>query len=123
VSDLSHRWIPILVFDLEMVDTACHHSIQHYVFLEHGATGHHCIARHVVKERENMAKPDDVPRVAYTVPEFCEAHRLSLSMYYKLKKARQGPCEGHAGTKVIITFESAAAWRKRIEKPCATAAE
>lgn len=57
----------------------------------------------------------DVPRVAYTVPEFCAAHRVSLSMYYKMRAAGKGPREGHAGTKVIITHESAANWREKIE--------
>jgi hypothetical protein len=52
----------------------------------------------------------DVPHVAYTIPEFCAAHRLSLSMYYKLRTANAGPRESHAGNKNLITFENAAAW-------------
>ena len=58
----------------------------------------------------------DVPRVAYTIAEFCASHRLSLSMYYKMQKAGTGPRESHAGSKVIITLANAAAWLKQIEE-------
>ena len=57
-----------------------------------------------------------VPRVAYTIAEFCASHRLSLSMYYKLKKAGNGPRESHTGSKVIISLVNAAAWLKQIEE-------
>jgi hypothetical protein len=57
-----------------------------------------------------------VPRAAYTIPEFCEAHRISESMYYKGRDAGVGPREGRMLTKVIISFESAADWRREIEK-------
>ena len=58
----------------------------------------------------------NVPRVAYTIAEFCASHRLSLSMYYKMQKAGTGPRESHAGSKVIITLANAAAWLKQIEE-------
>lgn len=61
-------------------------------------------------------KAPDVPRVAYTIPEFCASHRLSLSMYYKMRVAGKGPRESHAGSKVIITLPNAAAWLKQIEE-------
>jgi hypothetical protein len=39
-----------------------------------GVTGH----------KNNIAKPD-VPRAAYTIPEFCITHRMSERMYYKIR--------------------------------------
>ena len=66
----------------------------------------------------NLAAPEkpQVPRAAYTIPEFCQAHRISESMYYKSREAGVGPREGRILTKVIISFESAADWRRDIEK-------
>ena len=60
-------------------------------------------------------KAPDTQRLAYTVAEFCAAHRISLSMYYKMRAAGTGPREGRAGTKYIISFANAAAWLKKIE--------
>jgi len=48
---------------------------------------------------------------AYTVAEFCTAHRVSRSMLYKMWRAGTGPRIKHVGTKILITAESAAAWR------------
>lgn len=73
------------------------------------------MARQQVAETKPIAEVPRVARVAYTVPEFCEAHRLSLSMYYKLRLNKKGPRESHAGSKVTISFDNAAAWRKQIE--------
>jgi hypothetical protein len=56
-----------------------------------------------------------VERAAYNIREFCEAHRISESMYYKLRSLGLGPREARANTKVFITNESAAAWRKQRE--------
>jgi len=64
-----------------------------------------------------LPEKPQIPRVAYTIPEFCEAHRISESMYYKSREAGVGPREGRVLTKVIISFESAADWRRDIEKP------
>jgi hypothetical protein len=69
-----------------------------------------------------MARPEvtgrriaPVQRAAYSIREFCEAHRLSESMYYKLREAGLGPREARALKKVIITFEAAADWRRERE--------
>ncbi len=67
------------------------------------------------------AGPTTVEREAYTVPEFCEAHRISLSAYYELKKAGRGPRELDAG-RLIITKEAAADWRRAGEAEATTAA-
>jgi hypothetical protein len=58
-----------------------------------------------------------VERAAYTIPEFCDAHRISRAHYYNLKKLGQGPDEARAGDRtVIITLEAAARWRRQREK-------
>src|SRR5262249_39737467 len=46
-----------------------------------------------------------------SVREFCLAHRLSISMYFKLKAQGRGPRETAVGSRRYITFEDAAKWR------------
>jgi hypothetical protein len=50
-------------------------------------------------------------RAAYTVDEFCDAHRISRSKLYELWAAGIGPRFIQIGTKKIISIEAAAAWR------------
>ena len=58
------------------------------------------------------------PRLALSIPEFCEAHRISEGLYYKLKKQGKGPREMKVGARTLITFESAAEWcRTRENQP------
>ena len=57
------------------------------------------------------------PRLALSIPEFCEAHGISEGFFYKLKKQGEGPREMKVGTRTLITFESAAEWRRTREKP------
>ena len=52
-----------------------------------------------------------VPPAWYSVREFCLAHRLSISMYFKLKAQGCGPRETAVGSRRYITFEDAAKWR------------
>src|SRR5262249_28372490 len=51
-----------------------------------------------------------VPPAWYSVREFCLAHRLSISMYFKLKAQGRGPRETAVGSRRYITFEDAAKW-------------
>jgi hypothetical protein len=69
-------------------------------------------------EPDSSAKPKatpirgpPVPPAWYSVREFCLAHRLSISMYFKLKADERGPREIAVGSRRYITFEDAAAWR------------
>ncbi|MEH2475683.1 hypothetical protein V1281_003142 [Nitrobacteraceae bacterium AZCC 2161] len=57
----------------------------------------------------------DVPRAAFTIKEFCAAHRISEAMYFKLRTAGLGPREMRALRKVIISVEAAADWRRERE--------
>lgn len=53
------------------------------------------------------------PTHAFSIQEFCDAHRISKSQYYELKRLGLGPAETRLLDKIIITQESAAAWRRR----------
>jgi predicted DNA-binding transcriptional regulator AlpA len=55
------------------------------------------------------------PRLALSISEFCEAHGISEGLFYKLKKQGKGPREMKVGARTLITFESAAEWRRRWE--------
>lgn len=56
---------------------------------------------------------------AFTVREFCDAHRISLAFFYKMKSEGWGPREMHAGSRVLISFEAAAEWRRAREAAAA----
>jgi len=60
--------------------------------------------------------PRPTPRLALSIPEFCEAHGISEGFYYKLKKQGEGPREMKVGARTLITLESAAEWRRTREK-------
>jgi hypothetical protein len=47
---------------------------------------------------------------AYSVAEFCKRHRISVQLFYKLKD--QMPVAFRVGTRVLISKEAAAAWRR-----------
>ncbi len=55
------------------------------------------------------------PKAAYSVPEFCEAHRISRTLFYALRKEGQGPVVMKVAGRTIISRESAAEWRRRME--------
>jgi hypothetical protein len=57
------------------------------------------------------SRPAEVPRASYTVSEFCVAHRISESFYYKIRLLGLGPRERRTLGKVTISFEAAAEWR------------
>lgn len=72
------------------------------------------MARPEITERS----PDNpVRHAAYTIPEFCDAHRISEAFYYKARAAGQGPRERRILKKVIITEEAAAEWREAQTAP------
>jgi hypothetical protein len=64
------------------------------------------------------------PRAAFTVPEFCEAHRISQAKYYEMKKEGWGPIEMEVGRRRLISYEAASVWRRERETAVSsTAAE
>jgi hypothetical protein len=52
---------------------------------------------------------------AYTIKEFCRAHRISEGLYYKMQNAGEGPRVMEVGTRRLISQEAAAAWRRARE--------
>ncbi|MGV7212498.1 helix-turn-helix transcriptional regulator [Bradyrhizobium sp. UFLA05-112] len=59
--------------------------------------------------------PLPTPRLALSIPEFCKAHGISEGFFYKLKKQGEGPREMKVGARTLISFESAAEWRRARE--------
>lgn len=55
------------------------------------------------------------PTHAFTVEEFCDAHRISKARYYELKLEGLAPEEMVIGRRRIISFEAAERWRKQRE--------
>jgi hypothetical protein len=79
--------------------------------------------------RSNVTKPTyerpmprgpPPPRAAFTVPEFCEAHRISQAKYYEMKKEGWGPVEMEVGRRRLISYEAASVWRRERELGTAT---
>ena len=72
----------------------------------------------VPKPRHELPMPRGPrpPRAAFTVPEFCEAHRISVAKYYEMKKEGWGPVEMEVGRRRLISYEAAIRWRRQREK-------
>jgi hypothetical protein len=51
---------------------------------------------------------------AYSVDEFCARHRISVQLFYKNRQ--QMPRTFRVGTRVLISKEAAAAWRRQREQ-------
>jgi hypothetical protein len=49
---------------------------------------------------------------AYSIEEFCRRNSISRGTYYNMKDAGSGPKEKRAMGRVLITKESALAWRQ-----------
>ena len=66
-----------------------------------------------------MVEPTNPTPAAYTVPEFCIAHRVGRTALYKLWGEGKGPRRFQIGTgrssKVLISVEAAADWRRERE--------
>lgn len=73
---------------------------------------------HIDRRRHRPMKEikvnDTVDKAAFSVTEFCKMHGFSKSEYYNLRKRGQGPEELRIGTRVLVTVESAADWRRRL---------
>lgn len=51
----------------------------------------------------------------YTITEFIDAHKISRTHFYLLRKENQGPRMMKVGRKNLISAEAAAEWRRRME--------
>lgn len=70
--------------------------------------------------KRNPAAPDQEdatpkvppPKLAMSIPEFCEAHGFSTALFFKLKRKGLTPRTMKVGTRTLISLEAAAAWRE-----------
>jgi hypothetical protein len=53
---------------------------------------------------------------SYSIDEFCQAERISRSLYYKLRRLGQGPREMTMGRAKRISSEARAEWRRAREQ-------
>ena len=58
-------------------------------------------------------------RDAFSIPEHCQRHGISVSFYHKEKAAGRGPREMRIGTRILISKEAAAEWRRECERASA----
>ena len=56
---------------------------------------------------------------AFTIKEFCAQHRISVAFYYVLRHRGEAPVEMHVGSRVLVSYEAAADWRRAREAPAA----
>jgi hypothetical protein len=56
-----------------------------------------------------------IPPAVLTVPEFCEAHRISRWLFYSLQRKGLGPRLMRAGGRTLISVDAAADWRRNLE--------
>ena len=59
--------------------------------------------------------PNTTHKHTYTIPQFCDGHNVSRTHFYALLKEGKGPRLMKVGRRSLISVESAAAWRKRME--------
>jgi hypothetical protein len=60
------------------------------------------------------------PRAAFTIGEFCDAHRISPAKYFVMKREGWGPVEMSVGRRRLISYEAASVWRRQREQAAAT---
>jgi len=60
---------------------------------------------------------------AFTVLEFCSAHRISRALFYILLRNGRGPRLLKAGRRTLVTADAAADWRRRMEAATAQAGQ
>ena len=51
---------------------------------------------------------------AFSIAEFCRRHGISVQLFYKFKA--EMPATFRVGTRVLISREAAAAWRRERER-------
>jgi len=58
---------------------------------------------------------DDAPG-AFSVDEFCDAFRISVPMFYKLRSLGLGPDTFLCGNRRLISYEAAGVWHRARER-------
>jgi hypothetical protein len=73
------------------------------------------------KTKAQLAKDSSIPPAAYSIAEFCIAHRISVDFYFRLQRDGLGPKVMRIGGRTIISNEAAFAWRRAREEQLETA--
>ena len=60
-------------------------------------------------------KTESTNPLAFSIQSFCKAHSISRAMFYKLLNQGKAPRLFRVGIKPMISIESAAEWRARME--------
>ena len=55
------------------------------------------------------------PGEVFTVATFCEAHKISRALFYKLRNEGKAPHTFNIGRRVLISKDAARAWLSRME--------
>ena len=55
-------------------------------------------------------------RAAYSVNDFCKAHGISRSLFYKALKEGWGPTIMKCAGRTLISLEAAEEWRRSLER-------
>ena len=58
----------------------------------------------------------EVDPEAFTIDEFCRAHGFSRAHYFNIQSRGEGPRVMRVGTRVLVSREAAADWRKAREE-------
>jgi hypothetical protein len=57
-----------------------------------------------------------MPTEAYSIAEFCRAHRVSRAFFYVLQKRGEGPTVMKVGKRTLVSNHAAKDWRERMER-------
>lgn len=63
-----------------------------------------------------QTKEEGGKRFAFSVPEFCDSHRISRAKFYAELKNGNGPRIMKVGRRTLISLEAAADWRRAMER-------
>jgi len=74
------------------------------------------------ESRRDRFEAEFPPQAAFSVPEFCSAHRISRALFYIMLREGRGPRVLKARRRTLITAEAAADWRRRMESASAEVA-
>ena len=83
---------------------------------DQGMPSHRALSQAIPSEGSERSWPDVNQPALYTIPEFIKAHRISRGKFYLMCKAGNGPAFVQIGTRRLISFEEAAAWRQKLTK-------
>jgi hypothetical protein len=65
--------------------------------------------------RAGEGKAAQPPLAAFSVSEFCDAHRISRALFYILQREGAGPAVMKVRGRTLISCEAAASWRRHME--------